>query len=388
MMRSVRDVMQLNYFSNVNPDLKPNMDGTVDFVFDITEKENIGQLSLGAAYSQLDHFVGTFSISVPNFRGAGEQLDLNLQLGRNRQDFAVGFTEPWAFDTPTRLRGDVFYRQYIYDFTSSVDSVRSYGFSVGANRRLKWPDDFFSAGASYQLSREAEWSALGGKYLIRGSNFDVLREGLLSRLSLSLSRSDVDLPTFPTRGSELLMSSELCGLGGDYRYLKGTVGFNTCFPLWWKFVLGTKTKIGLIHGIGDNPIAIARSDLFSAGGVYVGDGMIRGYEEAEFGGLRKYSRGDGISMLVLNTEIRFPIIDQQLYVGIFGDMGNTWQSLQQVNLMDTYKGVGFGLRLMVPMLGLLGFDFGWPLDNPNRDGHFGNKGSWTPQFHFIMNKGF
>ena len=65
------------------PDLIPNEDGTIDLVFDITEKDNIGQLQIGAAYSGQDQFVGTFSTSIPNFRGAGQELKVNLEYGKN-----------------------------------------------------------------------------------------------------------------------------------------------------------------------------------------------------------------------------------------------------------------------------------------------------------------
>jgi outer membrane protein insertion porin family len=84
MMRSVRDIYQLNFFSNVKPDLSPNDDGTVDLDFGITEKDNIGQFSVGAAYSQIESFMGTLNLSIPNFRGEGEKLDLGLQLGQLR----------------------------------------------------------------------------------------------------------------------------------------------------------------------------------------------------------------------------------------------------------------------------------------------------------------
>ncbi|MBD3321416.1 MAG: outer membrane protein assembly factor BamA [Chitinivibrionales bacterium] len=389
MMRSVRDIMQLNYFDNVAPDLKPNEDGTVDFVFDITEKENIGQLQLGAAYSQVDGFVGTFSTSIPNFRGAGQKLDLAIEYGRRRQHFSAGFTEPWAFDTPTRLSGSLFFSQSIY---TNNDTLRSYGATVGVGRELNWPDDYFYASTSLRLSKEEEFGE--NLYLYESDRLRVLREGILSRLSFSLKRDDTDMPMFPSRGSIIYVSPEIA-VGRRYEdfiffnYLKGTVGIDNYFPLFWKFVLGTRFKFGLIEPIGDSPRIISRYDLFSGGGVYGVDAVIRGYQEFEFGGRYNYFDEDGIAMMSLTSEIRFPILEQQLYLAAFGDLGNTWSSLEEVDVADMYPGVGLGFRLMVPMLGLIGFDFGWGLADPDdKDRHFSNNLQPKVQTHFIMNRGF
>ena len=109
MMRSVRDIYQLNFFSNVKPDLNPNDDGTVDLDFGITEKDNIGQFSVGAAYSQIESFMGTLNLSIPNFRGGGK-IDFGLQIGELRQNVSLNFTEPWAFNRPTTLQGGILLR--------------------------------------------------------------------------------------------------------------------------------------------------------------------------------------------------------------------------------------------------------------------------------------
>ncbi|MBD3346034.1 MAG: outer membrane protein assembly factor BamA [Chitinivibrionales bacterium] len=387
MMRSVRDIYQLNYFDNVVPDLRPNEDGTVDFVFDITEKENIGQLQLGAAYSQVDGFVGTFSTSIPNFRGAGQQLDLALEYGKRRQHLSAGFTEPWAFDSPTRLSGSLFFSRTQYS-DDNDDILQSYGATFGIGRELKWPDDFFYASMSYRISREEEyWDQ---DVLYKSNRLEVKHKGWLSRVSFTLRRDDTDMPLFPSRGSNFYISPEISGLGGDFKYLKGTVGIDNYFPLFWKFVLGSRVKFGLIEPLGKGPIVISRYDLFTAGGVYGVDAVIRGYDEFSFGG--RYERGfmneDGIAMLSLSSELRFPILEQQLYLAAFADLGNTWSSLDAVDFADMYPGLGLGFRLMVPMLGLIGFDFGWGLSDPDKKGHFYDRFQPHLKTHFIMNKGF
>jgi outer membrane protein insertion porin family len=381
MAESVRRLMQLGFFSNVNPDIRPNDDGTVDFVFSIAEKENMGQLQLGAAYSQVQGLSLTFSTAIPNFRGTGEELDLNAQVGKQAVDLSLGFTEPWAFNTPTTLRGFIFYNWNKY--TDNTEA-RSYGFKSFVARELKWPDDKFSVSGGYEISKQQETGSAFSSPIL-----NVRREGVLSRLSFGIRRNDTDKRLFPNSGSILDLSGELAGLGGDYKYAKGIVSIENYYPLFWKLVFGPRAKIGLISSLGSGPISISKYDLFAAGGVYGVTGVIRGYDEQWFGGVREYAQNKGISLLSLNAELRYPVLEDQLYLALFADAGNTWSSLKEIDIMDLYKGVGVGFRLNIPMLGLLGFDFGWGLDDPaKKDGHFG--GGYKPhvQTHFIMQKGF
>jgi len=380
MARSVRDIMQLNYFNNVSPDMARNDDGTIDLVLDIEEKDNIGQLSVGAAYSQRDQFVGTFSTSIPNFRGHGQELSLAVEYGKNRQDYSVTFKEPYAFDYPVSTLLTVYYNLSRY-----YGTTESYGFRLGAGRRLSWPDDYFRLDGTYQLSWEDETTNP-----VSVGPVDVPGEGIMSRLTLTLYRNDTDLPQFPTRGSIFYLIPEIAGLGGKYRYLKSTVSYDWYFPLFWKFVLGTKSKFGLVQPFpGRDKVTISRWDLFNAGGVYT-DGTIRGYPDYAFGGRRPGHPESGMTMLVMSTMIQFPILEQQLYLSLFGDMGNTWADITDIDPADMYKGVGAGMRIMIPMLGLMGFDFAWRLDDPNRTQFSNDAGTGADrfEFHFLMNRGF
>lgn len=378
MMRSVRDIYQLNFFSNVKPDLKPNEDGTVDLLFDIAEKDNIGQLSLGASYSQVDGLMGTFTTSIPNFRGEGQRLDLNVQYGSITQDYSIGFLEPWAFNTPTSLYGSIFYQKRTY-----YGDLTQYGFRGNASRRLRWPDDYFSFSVGYDIERQEENDTNQYKY---PNGIHLKPKGVLSKVSLSLQRDDTDMPKFPSQGSRFAVSPEIAGLGGDYKYLKTVVTYDWYFPLFWKFVLSTKSKFGLISKLGNmDEINISRFDVFSAGGVWITDGILRGYPERTFGGV--YDPKDGLSLFTFSSEVRFPILEQMLYLSAFSDMGNTWGTLQDFNLTDLYPGVGVGMRLDVPMLGLIGFDFGYGLREPNNTNPFGYKPhGW--EFHFQIGRGF
>lgn len=375
MERSIREVMQLNYFDNVLPDLRPHDDGTIDLIYRVEEKENVGQFSMGMMYSQIDGFGGNFSITIPNFRGAGQQLDASVEYSAGRKAFSVGFSEPWIFDTPTSFN----VRGFVERQTRVDDEYRSAGIEFGVGRRLKWPDDYFRVYGNYRLSYERDFL-----FSTRApTGFVMLREGILSRLRVTLVRNDTDVPNFPNRGSNFSASTSLAGLGGDYYFVKGIVDYDWYFPLWWKFVLGAKSKMGLVEGLGSKN-TISRSDLFAAGGVYY-DGQIRGYGEGSFGGI--YVPERGVAILTFTGELRFPLLEQQLYLSLFGDMGNTWGSLARVDPGDLYTGVGFGLRLMLPMVGLMGFDFAWGLNDPYAH-HLEDNYSPSFQLHFLMNKGF
>jgi outer membrane protein insertion porin family len=324
-------------------------------------------------FSQLDGFGGNFGISIPNFRGAGQELDASVEYATRYRKFSFGFTEPWAFDTPTRLSGNIFYRWQDYD----GEEYQSFGLELGAGRRLKWPDDYFSAYLNYRLSHEDVTRSIDTV-----GNMIFLDEGLLSRLRFTLERNDTDVPMFPNSGSIFFLTTEMAGLGGDYNYLKATTGYNWYFPLWWKLVLSTKTKFGLLGGFQDMQTLLL-TDVFAAGDVLY-DGVIRGYPQ-EFGGVRYPEQG--VAMFTLSTELRFPILERQMYFRVFGDMGNTWSDIAQIDLTDMYKGVGFGVSLLFPMIGLLDFDFAWGLDSPPR-GHMDSDEPRGFMFHFNMGKGY
>jgi len=384
MASSQQNIMRLNYFTNVVPDISPNEDGTIDIVFDITERDNIGQLTVGAAYSDQDKLTGTFSTAIPNFRGAGQELKLEVQYGAYRQLGMISLTEPWAWDTPWWLTGTVFADRQIYSYSwrssNDYDTTTSYGFRVGVGRsRLSWPDNKFRIQAVYQLS----WEETNRPDTLIG-RLKVVETGTMSKLRLNIERYDLDMPMFPNDGSRLTVTPEIAGLGGDFRYLKGTVSYENYFRLPFKLVFGSQITLGAITRLGDE-IIISGNDLFTGGGAY-GDAVIRGYTDWAFGGYRNWARGDGISMFATNLSLRYPVIDQQIYVGAFADMGNTWPAISSIDLGDLYRGVGGGIRINLPMIGLMGVDVGYGLDPVDKSDFNGKPAGLN--WHIIMNKGF
>ena len=397
MMRSRQKILALNFFSDVKPDLVPNDDGTIDLMFEITEKDNIGQLQVGAAYSGYNGFIGTFSTSIPNFRGAGQTLGINVEYGRRHQDFSLSFTEPWAFDRPVSLTGSIFYRDNSY---YSYYASKQWGFILGSGlSKMSWPDDHFRLDGAYQFSYEEGYRSTVNS--VPEYDLTIQRIGFLSRVSFTLTRYDLDMPMFPTEGSKLTLSPQIAGLGGDYRYLKGMIGYEHYFSLPLKLVFGTRAKFGHIMWpylkLGkttflSGQVKISQYDLFKLGGVYWADADLRGYEDMEFGGLSGEGKRDyghpenGLSMFATTLELRYPLLEQQLYLGLFADGGNTWSSFSQINPLDLYKSIGFGIRINIPMLGLMGVDFGWGLDDPRPEGFTRKPNGF--KLDFMMNRGF
>jgi outer membrane protein insertion porin family len=378
MASSRQRIFSLNYFSDVKPDLSPNNDGTIDMVFEITEKDNIGQFQVGAAYSQIDGFMGTCALSIPNFRGAGQELKVDIQAGYYRRGVDFSFMEPWAFNSPTSLSGRLFYNwsqpyRYYYNDTSVW---QSYGFEVGAGRsRLAWPDNKFSVKGNYHFSFDRTTYGLDKEGPVQ-----VLDHGYISKISFTLSRYDLDMPQFPTSGNLFTYSPQIAGLGGNFKYLKNSVDYSQYFPLPLKLSLGSKSTIGMITPLFSDIIKISRFDLFKTGGVY-GDAYLRGYDEYSIGGFRGEAE-NGVALFTSTLELRYPLLEQQLYLLAFGDAGNAWPSLGKVDLGNLKKGAGFGLRINIPMMGMMGFDLGYGFDTPSGKAFDGKPYGW--KWSFLM----
>ena len=114
LMRSQRDIMQLAFFDNAEPDIEKSDDGDasdVNLVFKIAEKDaGTGTFSAGASYSGSDVLVFTSGVQIPIFMGNGQRADLNIEVGPvYKTAGSVGFTEPWFMDTPTSVGSSISY---------------------------------------------------------------------------------------------------------------------------------------------------------------------------------------------------------------------------------------------------------------------------------------
>ncbi len=373
-MRSQRDIMQLNFFDNVEPNVEPVKDGDasdVDLVVKVSEKSaGTGTFSAGAAYSQRDNFVGTLGMQIPNLMGNGQRFDASVEYGTRKQLYSLGLTEPWFLDTPTSIGGTIFYN-YQEALLSSENNYERKGISFNLGRRLTWPDDYFSIRGRYNLTLNSNGQSRNSDYLIVPS-------GLESSISATVVRDDKNLPVFPSEGSRYSFTYTKVGggLGGNFDYAQYETKINWWFPTVGKFVLGVENEFGLITG--ENVQSYA---LYQMGGLLGYQGKMRGYSPGSIGSGRI-----GRSYFSFVTELSYPVVENTFYIMGFYDVGNVFGNLtkyeggvygpfntigkkdapnpiSEIDLSDLKRDLGFGFRLVVPLVGIMGFDFGWGLDN-------------------------
>lgn len=388
LMRSLRDVMYLNYFGNVVPDYEVLENGDIDLTIKVEEKPT-GQFSFGAGYSERDKLVGTIGLGTPNLFGRGQTLQLSWEFGKTLQNVQLSFTEPWFLDTPTSVGFDIYNtnRRWYDEFT---EERRGIGLRLG--RRLSWPDNYFRLFLRYRLEdvRYFEFQTytdtLGVKRVLPELEYltKIKWPQRTSSFDFTLVRDSRDLPQFATSGSVISWNAEFAGglLGGDWSYHKHIFLLSKYIPSLWKFVLVAKAKFGLIDTYGKDG-EIPYSERFSPGGVDP-DGIIRGYPDGTIG--PRDQQGflmRGRSVLVYNFEYQFPVVEQQIYGLLLADLGNAYlrvRDVQPLAFKNLYKSAGFGVRLIVPNMGIIGFDMAYGFDYPdplNRD-----HGEWRPHFNF------
>jgi outer membrane protein insertion porin family len=396
LMRSLREVMQLNYFGDVVPDVRDLPSGDVDLIIKVEEKPT-GQVSAGAGYSGQDKLVGTFGLGIPNFRGNGQNVSISVDFGSRRNSISLGFTEPWFFGTPTSVGGDIYNlnRRWYDDFTEGRR-----GGAIRLGRRLRWPDNYFRVFWRYRIEdvRYYDFSETyrlqngdflinsdgQGQYVPHENSLQTYGEGWLrtSAMSVTLERDSRDLPIFATRGARVSYTGELAGgfLGGQWDYYKHLFNAEKYFRLIGGIALVGKFRFGYLSASSNDKIPY--SERFTPGGTDP-DGLVRGYRDAALTP-RNFNGAllGGMSQAIYNIELQIPILTQQMYLLAFADAGNSWISKEHIKLFsDLYKGVGMGFRLVVPGVGVIGFDFGYAFDEA-----YGERPGWRP--HFQIGQGF
>jgi outer membrane protein insertion porin family len=205
-----------------------------------------------------------------------------------------------------------------------------------------------------------------------------------SSFELVFSRDTRDHAQFPTKGTQISYKPELATslVAGDVDFHKHEVTVNYYQPSWWKFVFIVESKVAVVDGFSDfDDRNLSVWERFSPGGVDMWDGQVRGYPDRSLGprDLNGVVPVGGRSMMIFNLEYRFPIAEQQVYGVIFADAGNAWDKIPELNPLDLRRSLGFGFRVMTPMLGLIGFDFGYGFDRKKVDGV---DAGWNTHFQF------
>ncbi|MBT4139306.1 MAG: outer membrane protein assembly factor BamA [Candidatus Latescibacteria bacterium] len=363
--RSMREVMALNFFSNVIPTPIPiESSSEIDLEF-VVEEKSTGTASVGAGYSERDKLVGTIGLQIPNFKGNGQQVDFQWEFGTQRETFRVGFTEPWFRNTPTSVSVSLFHDTQRFSASGAANfdqQTRGGGFRIG--RRLRWPD-YSRASVGYRLEDVRFINFSDSTTTQTGS----LSNNVTSSISANFTRDSRDLPQFPTSGSVISYTPALAGgfLAGNRDFHKHELVTSFYFPLFWKVALNMRSQLGIVASYGSESVPF--NELYTPGGVDLFTGsMLRGYPDQSVGPQNKGGQIGGVTQLLFNAEVSIPIVANQFYGLIFADAGNAWDDLQKISTADLRRSFGFGIRIVAPVVGIMGFDFAWGIDRRRVDG--------------------
>ncbi len=381
---SVRDAMQSGYFEEVLPDFRPVGDGgDIDLIFKVKEKQT-GQFMFGAAYSAETAVSGFIQVQETNFRGTGQTIGVTWQFGTRRRYVDLSFTEPWFQGKPILVGADLFDR-YQYNYDDFYES-RVRGFSLRTGMRIPGAR-FTNVGLRYELS-ETRLSNFSRSYV---AYLDDLEESLgtsgvpferldevdwprsKSSIRATATRNSTNNPFFPTAGSRTTYSFELAGgpLGGEIAYHEHQFKTSYYQRLPLGFALNTRGMFGVIEGIDGGPENVPDYEKYRLGGnrLY----PLRGYQDLEVVPRGNPSFIGGRAYTIFNAEVLYPLT-RAVQLLTFLDMGDTWNSVGEANLANLRKGAGFGIRVEVPMMGTIGFDYGYGFDKVGGPG-------WEPHFN-------
>ena len=311
------------------------------------------------------------------------------------------------------------YNSGYYDYTSMMDDdkyIKLFGASIGWGKRLRWPDDYFQLNVQLAYTR----------YMLRDWSYFIISNGNCNNINvgISLSRNSTDNQLFPRRGSEFLASVTLTPPWSkidrkDYASLATSKTYNNDYDRYqdelqekyrwieyhkWKFktrtftpltngqkclVLMTRVELGLLGHY--NKHKISPFETFYVGG----DGMSgysSGYAEETIG-LRGYENGsltpyraEGYAYDRFTLELRYPFLlgNTTIYGLGFIEGGNAWHTTGDFNPFDIKRSAGLGVRIFLPMVGLMGIDWAYGFDYP----YITSTSKGGSQFHFILGQEF
>ena len=388
-MRSIRQLSVLNYFNpeKIKPDYNLVDDKTVDLAYDVEEKSSdninasVGYSGAFGVTGALGFTINNFSISEPLTGGAGQILNFEWQFGEGSRfrTFSLGFTEPWLMGEPTLLGVTLFDTRQIYGF-----DLQQTGASIRIGRRFKWPDDFF----------RGDW-ILNGQFNNVRAGEGIYREGVSQQVSITqiITRNSIDNPVFPTFGSNVSLSIQMSGgpaLPGNINFTKWIFSSEWYLPMFnsTRVALYWNSMYGYLAPMGSsliNPI-----DEFIMGGTglgYVATTPLRGYDDQSIGvrnAAGTVAYGNVMTKQTLELRLAAALNPIPIYFLLFAEGGNVFPALSEANFFDLKRSAGFGARIQIQPIGLLGFDYGYGFDSvvPGTT----NASGW--HFHFQFGRGF
>lgn len=377
--------------------------------------------------------------------GDGEKLSLGVQTNASYyQSYNLSYSTNWFgnkrpiqfsvgtyFSKSTDVSSNYYntawqnsYMNYLYGYNSYGYNYQNYqnyydpdkyvkmlGVNVGWGKRLRWPDDYFTL--SVQLSYT--------RYMLKNWRYFLLTNGNSNNLNLSIAinRTSTDNQLFPRQGSEFTASVTITPPwslwdGKDYKNLATDIHSASYVKeqqekyRWieyhkWKFkartftaltsaqktfVLMTRVELGLLGSF--NKYKKSPFETYYMGG----DGM-SGYSygyATETIGLRGYDNGnltpygyEGYAYDRFTLELRYPFMlgNTTIYGLSFVEGGNAWNDTKKFNPFDMKRSAGIGVRIFLPMVGLMGIDWAYGFDK-----YFLGQQQGGGQFHFILGQEF
>ena len=390
--------------------------------------------SLGVAFNNFStHRMFDKSAWRPVPLGDAQNLSFRFQTnGTYYTSMSGSFVEPWLFGKkPTSLSLSAYYSRQTDSYLAlnilSHNRVFDvYGVAASLGTRLKWPDSYFTLynGLSWQTYRLKNWY----------NNYFIFDDGKSHNISysLSLSRNSTDQQFYPRQGSEFSLSLQLTppfslfrkkdwgnvDASGNPAKVKSykDIDYNTWSSSrrykWveyhkWKFsgatylklvgdlVLMTRAQFGYL-GYYNRNWGYSPFEGFLVGGDGMSGYMTYGSEIIALRGYENYSltpyqatsynqQGYAYAGNVYDkftAELRFPVVLQpssSIYLLAFAEAGNCWADIRDFNPLRVKRSAGVGVRIFLPMVGLLGVDWGYGFD----DSQYGGS-----QFHFVIGQQF
>ncbi len=399
--RTIRELAQLGYFDqqqlNVNP--KPNPEtGTVDLEYTVVERST-SQLELQGGWGG-GSIIGTLGLSFNNFSarnifngkawqplpsGDGQSINLRAQSnGRQYQSYSFSFTEPWLGGKKPKSLTVSLYHNIQTNGVQKNDPLRQSlyitGVSVGIGKRLKWPDDYFTLYQGLEFRR------------FNMNNYETgfldYNNGVSKNINYKaiVSRNNTDVPIFPTKGSIFSVELEVTPpfslfSDKDYTKLESEEKYEWIEYIKWKFnadwftPIGFKDKLvfrahaefGILNGWNDE-IGLPPFERFYLGGDGLQNFALDGRDVI---GLRGYPNqsitppGGGAYYNKFILEARFlisPNPSAKIFALAFLEGGNNFNDFYQYRPFELKRSAGAGIRIFMPMFGLLGFDIGYGYD--------------------------
>ncbi len=431
LMQTMRTLSNLGHFNPeaIMPDIMPVTNSLVDIGWALEEQAS-DQFNISGGWGG-NAFVGSIGVTLNNLstanffeKGAwrpypmGQNQSLTVQAqssGTYYNAFSMTFIDPWLGGRkPNSLRVSTYYSDqassdsYYYDSSGNYyygdtdEHFRTFGVSAGLGRRLSWPDSNFT------LYNELTYE----RYMLSNWSYFLMENGHANMMSLTTSfgRSTIDQQIYPRSGSNLNLSLQITPPysafdGKDYsdsdmsdqeRYKFIEFHKWTFSGEWYqnftknsKLVLMLKAQMGFVGSY--NSDKVSPFQRFEVGGdglsgySYYGVTVVslRGYED---GALDPESGNYSLGYNKATAELRYPIIldpSTQIYVLAFLEAGSGYDSWKSFSPYNMKRSAGVGVRFYLPIVGLMGVDWGYGFDVP--PGATAKSGG---QFHFVLGQQF